>query len=97
MSKSTSISLMIDTICKELGINYSSKNPHYQTFVDDAIKLGGIYQDIKIMIGEIHDIEIRHGFNGVKEKLEEIIKVLDETDHQIIRVAKALKEQEKNE
>ena len=95
--KSTNISLMIDTICKELNIPYESKNPHYQTFVDDAIKLGCIYRDLKIMIGEIHDIEIRHGFNGVKEKLEEIIKVLDETDHQIIKVAKILEEQENND
>jgi hypothetical protein len=90
--KSANISLMIDSICKELGISYESKNPHYQTFVDDAIKLGCIYRDLKIMIGEIHDIEIRHGINGIKEKLEEIIKVLDETDHQIIRLAKQLKE-----
>ena len=90
--KFTNISLMIDGICKKLGISYESKNPHYQTFLDDAIKLGCIYRDLKIMIGEIHDIEVRHGINGIKEKLEEIIKVLDETDHQIIRLAKQLKE-----
>jgi len=90
--KSVNISLMIDSICKELNIPYESKNPHCQTFVDDAIKLGAIYQDLKIMMGEIQDIEIRHGLNGLEEKFDIIIKHLDETDHDIIRLARQLKD-----
>jgi hypothetical protein len=92
--RATNISLMIDSICKKLNIPYESKNPHYQSFVDDAIKLGVIYQDLKIMIGEIQDIEIRHGLGGLKEKFDVIIKHLDETDHDLIRLAKQLKNKE---
>ena len=92
--RNINISLMINSICKELGILYESKNPNYQSFMDDAIKLGTIYQDLKIMMGEIKDIEIRHGLNGIKEKLELVLKELDKVDHRIIRVAKELREKE---
>jgi len=92
--RSINISLMIDAICKELEIKYDSKNPHYQSFVDDAIKLGGIYRDLKIMIGEIQDIELRHNLIGLKEKFDTIIKHLDETDHALIQLARQLKDKE---
>ena len=89
--QSANISLIINSICKELDIPYESKNLHSQSFRDDAIKLGCIYRDLKIMIGEIHDIETRHGIDGIKEKLEEIITELDNLDHQIIKLAKELR------
>jgi hypothetical protein len=91
----TRISLIIDSICKEHGIVYESKNPHYQTFMDDAIKLGCIYKDLKNMIHDIKDIEIRHGLNGIKMKLEAIMKELDKTEHLILKVAKELMEKDK--
>ena len=85
---------MIDSICKELNIPYESKNPHYQSFIDDAVKLGVIYRDLKIMIGEIQDIEIRHGLEGLKDKFDIIIRHLDETDHDVIKLAKQIRDKE---
>lgn len=90
--KSEKISLIIDGICKELGIDYNSKNSHYLTFLADAMKLGRIYQDLKIMIGDIKDIEMRHGFAGIKDKFEEIIKELDIIDQEVIQLSKQLRD-----
>lgn len=94
--KSEKISLTIDSICKKYGICYESINPHFRSFLDDAIKLGCMYQDLKTMIGDIMDIEDRHGLNGIKVKMDEVIKELDRADHEIIKLARQLMDKDEN-
>jgi hypothetical protein len=90
--KAERISLMIDSICKEQGIDYCSTNPHYVTLKEDIIKMSKIYLQLKQTIGIIKEIEDRHQLNGLKEKFEEIINHLDSIDHDLIRLARQLKE-----
>jgi predicted extracellular nuclease len=92
------ISAIIEGICKKQGINYKSSNPYYTTLVDDAIKLGCIYQDLKIMLGNLQEIEDRHHLNPqITDALEKTIKELNDADHIIIRIAKEiLKENDKS-
>ena len=90
--KNAKISLIIDSICKDLGINYSSVNPHYVTLQEDAKRLSEIYLQLKITIEDIREIEDRHNINGLKEKFDELIKELDIADHEVIRLSKQLRE-----
>jgi len=89
--KAEKISLIIDSICKELGIDYCSINPHLVTLQEDAIKLSKIYLNLKEMVGIIQEIEDRHNLNGFKNKFDELIKELDTADHNIIKLAILLK------
>ena len=90
--KAEKISLIVDSICKELGIPYCSVNPHILTIAEDAQKLSKIYMQMKEMIGIIKEIEDRHDLNGLKEKFDSIIKELDTCDHSIIVLARQLKD-----
>lgn len=88
---SAHISAIIEGICKKQGINYKSNNPHYTTFVDDAITLGTIYQDLKILLGKLQEIEDRHNLNPqIVDALEKAIKELEDADHVIIKIAKEI-------
>lgn len=92
--KAEKISLIIDSICKEQGINYGSTNPHYVTLLEDAQKLGKIYLELKVITGIIKEIEERHELNGLRAKFELLIKELDEADHDIIKLARKLKDKQ---
>jgi soluble cytochrome b562 len=87
MPKAEKVSLIINSICKELGINYCSVNPHYITLTEDAQKMSKIYLQLKEMLGIIKEIEDRHEINGLRENFEKIIAELDEADHLLIKVA----------
>jgi len=92
------ISAIIEGICKKYNINYTSSNPHYTKLVDDAIILGTIYQDLKILLGKLQEIEDRHNLNPqIVDSLEKAIKELVDADHVIIKIAKELLEQEKDD
>ena len=85
------ISAIIENICRKYGIDYSSKNPYYTSMVDDAIKLGCIYQDLKIILGQLQEIEDKHNLNPqIVDNLEITIKEINEADHLIIKIAKEL-------
>ncbi|MBU0581469.1 MAG: hypothetical protein KKA19_09870 [Candidatus Margulisbacteria bacterium] len=86
------ISLIIADVCKRLGVNYESKNPHYLSLVEDAQKLAKFYLQLKEMLGIIVEIENRHEINGLKEHFENIIQELNHTDHEIIKLAKELRD-----
>jgi hypothetical protein len=88
--KAEKVSLIIASVCKELGINYCSTNPHYVTLIDDAQKMSRIYLQLKEIMGIVKEIEERHELNGLRKKFETIIKELDEADHLLIKVAKEL-------
>ncbi len=92
MSKCEKISLMIDSICKELEIPYSSTNPHYVTLMEDALKLSKIYLQLKETLGAIKEIEDRHELNGLKDKFDILIKELDTADHDVFKLMRKLKE-----
>lgn len=88
---SAHISAIIENICKKKGINYKSNNPHYTSFTDDAITLGTIYQDLKILLGKLQEIEDKHNLNPqITEALEKAINELNDADHIIVRIAKEL-------
>jgi hypothetical protein len=92
--KAENISLIIDNICKKLGVDYCSTNPHLVTLQEDAQKLAKIYLQLKIILGIIQEIEERHEINGLRVKFEQLIKELEEADHIVIRLARELKDKD---
>jgi hypothetical protein len=92
--KAEKLSLIIDSICKELGIEYCSSNPHLVTLQEDAMKMSKMYLQLKEMAGILKEIEERHELNGLRGKFDELIKEIDCADHLLIRVARELKEKE---
>jgi uncharacterized protein YlbG (UPF0298 family) len=89
---SAHISYIIENICEKYNIPYKSNNPHYNIMFKDAEKIGEIYRQLKEIIGNIVEIEERHNL-GLKEKFENIIKELDNTDHALIKLAKELQKE----
>ena len=92
--KAENISLIIDSVCKELGINYCSVNPHIVTLKEDAMKLSKMYLKLKEMIGILKEIEDRHELNGLREKIETIVNELQDAEPLVIKVARELAEKE---
>lgn len=92
--KAEKISLIIDSICKECGIDYCSTNPHYISLVEDAQKMGKIYLQLKEITGIIQEIEDRHNLKDLRVKFDELIKELDNADHLLIKLAHKLKDQD---
>jgi endo-1,4-beta-mannosidase len=90
--KTEKLSLIVDSICKELGIKYCSVNPHLVTLQEDALKLSKMYLQLKEMVGIIQEIEERHNLNGLKAKFDVVIKHLSESDHDLIKLARELKD-----
>ncbi len=91
--KAESISLIIDSVCKKLGIPYSSVNPHLVTLEEDVKKMAKIYLQLKEIMGILSEIESRtfgEDLTNFKESMEEIIKELDQADHLVIRLARQL-------
>jgi hypothetical protein len=87
------ISAIIERICKKQGIDYASPNTNYTDLVNDAILLGQIYRDLKILLGQLQEIEDRYNFNPqIVDLLEKVITELSEVDHVIIKIAKILSE-----
>lgn len=90
--KAQSISLIIDSVCKELGIPYCSINPHLVTLDEDVRKMSKIYLELKQIIGILVEIEDRQNLGSLREKMEGIIQELNFTDHLVIRLARELGE-----
>jgi hypothetical protein len=92
------ISAIIENICKKQGIDYKSNNPIYTNLVDDAITLGTVYQDLKILLGKLQEIEDRHNLNPqITDALEKAIKQLIDANHVIIKIAKEILDKTKND
>ena len=88
---STYISYIIESICKKNNIPYKSANPLYTNAVEDALKMRDIYLKIKEIIGTLIEIEERHNLISLRKNFENIIKELDEADHSVIKLARAIK------
>jgi hypothetical protein len=91
--ESKRISITIAEICQKLGIDYSSVNPHYIQMIDDAKRLGEIFRDLKIIAGDLEAIAERHQVDGLKDIIHQDALDLETIDHDIIRLAKKIKEE----
>jgi hypothetical protein len=91
--KAEKISLIIASICKEKGIEYCSTNPHYITLVEDAVKLGKLYLELRIMAGDIQEILDRHNITGLEQLLYDDLKALENTEHDLLKLAQKLKDE----
>ena len=67
-----SISQIIVEVCKKEGIVYSSINPDYVIFTNDAVRIGEIVKIIQGAIDELDCIFSRHKVNNkVKKDIED--------------------------
>lgn len=89
------ISLTIAEVCQKLGIDYSSINPNYNVLIDDAKRLGKIFRDLKIIAGDLEAIAERHKIDGLGKIIHLGALQLEAIDHDIIRLAQKIKEEEK--
>jgi len=89
MKKLYSISELIENACKKCGIDYKSK--HKDNIINDAIKLGELIIDLKIIAGELEEIADRHEIEGLKGILHKEAFRIDEIDHSLIHLSKRLR------
>jgi len=85
------ISHIIDESCKKCGINYKSCNPNYVNFINDAQQLVQLYKDLQQIAAKLEEISERHDVPGLKVDIVELTTI----DHDLIRSAMKLKEEEK--
>ena len=90
------ISLTIAEACKKYGIEYNSCNPNYIQMIDDAKRLGEIFRELKIMAGDLEAISERHKIDGLGKILHQGALQLEAIDHDIIKLAQKIKENDDN-
>lgn len=93
--KAERISLTIGEICAKLGIDYCTVNPHYLEMINDAKRLGEIFRDLKIIAGDLEAIAERHDIDGLRNLIHEDALKIDQIDHEIVKIAQKIKEEEK--
>jgi len=89
------ISHIIDESCKKCGIDYKSCNPNYVVFTNDAQKLVQLYKDLIDIAGQLGEIAQRHNICGLNLELEKAIVQINSIDHDLIRLATQIREEEK--
>ena len=85
------ISNSIVEVCKKLGIDYKSVNPNYINFSNDAQLLAQLYKDLQQIAGKLVEISDRHDIPELKEMIKFDIDQIESVDHDLIRLAKRLK------
>jgi len=90
--KAERISLTIGEVCAKLGIDYCTVNSYYLEMINDAKRLGEIFKDLKIIAEDLEAIAERHQIDGLKEIIHRDALDLKIIDHDIIRLAKQIKE-----
>jgi hypothetical protein len=88
------ISHLISESCKKCGIDYKSINPNYITFTNDAQQLVQLYKDLIQIAGKLGEIAQRHNICGLGVALEKAILKINELDHDLIRLATKIREEE---
>ena len=88
------ISLTIAEVCQKLGIDYKSVNLNYLSMIDDAKRLSIIFRDLKIITGDLEAIADRHEIDGLKDIIHKEALDLEKIDHEIIRLAQQIKDEE---
>ena len=91
------ISLRIEQICKHLDIDYHSPHLEKTNFHEDAIKLNELYYQMKQMVAEMVEIADKHGAEKLAKILWHDIKLIEEVDHDLIKLAKVMNERNKND
>jgi len=91
MPKAENISLIINSVCTEMGIEYCSINPHAVTLIEDAKKISKMYLTLKEFAGILKEIEERHGL-GLQDKFDALINEVDKLDHSLIKLAREMKD-----
>jgi hypothetical protein len=90
--KAEKISLIINSICKELGICYNSVNPHLLSLLEDAEKVNKIYFQLKDIIEVLIEIEDRHNIKGLTKSVDEDLNLLDTVEHNLLKIAKLMRD-----
>lgn len=88
------ISHQITESCKKLGINYKSCNPNYVEFNNDAQLLVQLYKDLFEIADKLDEISLRHDIPGLKEMIRLEIEKINDIDHDLIRLAQKIKEEQ---
>jgi hypothetical protein len=92
MDKNISITIM--SVCKKYNIPYESVNFKHKDFCNDAIRLGEIYKELQLILGDLLEIEERHNVNGLGELLKDDILQLETIEHDIIKIANKIRKEE---
>lgn len=85
------ISHIVSESCKKCGIDYKSINPNYVYFTSDAQLLVQLYKDLQQIAGKLEEISERHDVPGLKVDIIELTTI----DHDLIRLAQKIREEEK--
>lgn len=85
------ISHLIIESCKKCGIDYKSCNPNFINFTNDAQKLVQLYKDLQQIASKLEEISERHIVPSLKLDIVELTTI----DHDLIRLAMKIKEEEK--
>jgi len=84
------ISHNIVEICHRLGIKFESKNPNYNKFYEDALRMRDIYNKLKIIAGDLEEICEKHTINGLNGLLKDDINLIEKIEHDLVKMAKAI-------
>jgi hypothetical protein len=86
------ISLLISEVCHKLDVNYQSPNNKALDTFKDAKDLAQLYLDLKIIIGKLQYIAEKHNIPELSNLLADDIEKLSIIDHDIVRMARRIKE-----
>jgi len=89
------ISHLITESCKKCGIDYKSVNPNFINFTNDAQQLVQLYKDLQQIAGKLIEISERHNIPALKEMIKFDVDQINAIDHDLIRLANKIKEEEK--
>jgi hypothetical protein len=94
--KGENISIVIADICHREGIKYSSVNPEVYQLYKDARRLGEIFMQLKEINSDLLEISERHKLpDSVGQMLKDDISKLEQIDHDIVKLAHKIREEEK--
>jgi len=89
------ISYRIEMICKSLGINYHSPHLSKINFHADALRLNDLYYQLKQTVAKMVEIADKHGAEDLANILWNNIQLLEQVDHDLIKIAKIMNERGK--
>ena len=89
------ISHLITESCKKCGIDYKSVNPNFINFTNDAQQLVQLYKDLQQIAAKLVEISERHNIPALKEMIKFDVDQINAIDHDLIRLANKIKEEEK--
>jgi len=89
------ISHNIVEICNKLGIEFKSNNPNYNQFYADALRLRDIYNNLKIIAGDLEEICEKHKINGLSSLLKDDINLIEKVEHDLVKMSRKLDKEKK--